>query len=974
MSTDIITKRTVDAPVALDATWGMKRQDRRKIDDQVLGVQQHIANNLINGLIATYFTLSRSSGSGAVGQAVCISPDDVDGQTVTIALASPIASAGGVILGFLLEACAPGADARIALSGILPSTVAGLGAGTAGIVYVNPATARLTRTPTQFAIGSVDSVGNVSLSASSASTGSGAGAAADIGTAASPGVLRGLIGTGSVPALHVGGFRKLGDSGGGSFYWDGASTDADNIGTCVRPTAIAAPDPGRWKRIYSGPLHLDWFGCYGDDSHDDTDAINAAAAIAAALGAELRGTVGKIYKVLGQLNFDNTRGLRLHGGGGFKFQDINSSVLKFYTSSTGPLISAKSTNGFQFFGWNCDYSNVAFPTVSYTYKTLADRDAATGFVGGDVGKWCYVTGAPALMTGSPNLTFAAAGRTITRSTGSWLTDLFQVGDVLVIRLSASNNITTTITNVTSSVLTVADALVNEGPTSGCNLFSNSNELGGDFYQLTSTTPTWSAARVPVDCIDTGHYHAGLGDEGGDTGNVRIVDCNFFGSTPNPYVKRAIRFAKTLTSSVEKCYFTHTQTGVGGHDADVDGSAHSTGGYANGISILGCVFRTRRAITNPTQGWHIMGGTTFEPFDASPYISCDNSSTVFGLCVTGCWLGDGLNVFTIDINHARGGFIGGNLIVGITAVRLTDTYGMAVVGNDLFSNNGVEFAGACKECAVTPNYFNGVTAQTVINPGGCANLIYQDIDSITFRPVTSFNIVGSLITGNACTVGSLGLSGGNGCTSSGIRSITFGGSCANTGAYCLNVGNTCGTSADYAQAFGLNSQSTAKYASCVGAGGLSSRIGQRTLGGGQTLFGVAGGAQAPDFVLSRKIATGSTLALQDADGNAQMALDVHRIYYLKCRLVVTDAHTTAPTKRYAITWCGLVQCVASTAVILSSSTSDEQDPDSIGPGGTNHVALSVSVATNVLSFNVANSTGLTLNAVAAVSWTESYSSV
>ncbi len=68
-----------------------------------------------------------------------------------------------------------------------------------------------------------------------------------------------------------------------------------------------------------------------------------------------------------------------------------------------------------------------------------------------------------VIQGAPNLTFAASGSTITRDTGSWLTDGFAVGYVAHVMGSASNDVITTVSAATATVLTVAASLTDEGP-------------------------------------------------------------------------------------------------------------------------------------------------------------------------------------------------------------------------------------------------------------------------------------------------------------------------------------------------------------------------------------------------------------------------------------------------------------------------------------------------------------------------------
>lgn len=105
------------------------------------------------------------------------------------------------------------------------------------------------------------------------------------------------------------------------------------------------------------------------------------------------------------------------------------------------------------------------------------------------------------MTGSPTLTFLEVGAgsdTITRSAGSFITDGFEVGMMIAVAGSVSNNVTAAVTAVSALVLTLGaaagDDLANEGPVAGCTLTGTPKltfaEVGATGDTITRSSGSW----------------------------------------------------------------------------------------------------------------------------------------------------------------------------------------------------------------------------------------------------------------------------------------------------------------------------------------------------------------------------------------------------------------------------------------------------------------------------------------------------
>lgn len=140
----------------------------------------------------------------------------------------------------------------------------------------------------------------------------------------------------------VKGYYAAGDGGGGLFYWDANSSAAANGGTIIAPDAGA----GRWKRLYSGPVNLRWFGAKGDGVTDDVDSIQAAFAALE--------TGGRLEIPAGAYLFSETlvlnRSASLVGFGSVSRQledgaNVNSAVRFIYSGDETALLIERIETG-----------------------------------------------------------------------------------------------------------------------------------------------------------------------------------------------------------------------------------------------------------------------------------------------------------------------------------------------------------------------------------------------------------------------------------------------------------------------------------------------------------------------------------------------------------------------------------------------------------------------------------------------------
>ena len=188
------------------------------------------------------------------------------------------------------------------------------------------------------------------------------------------------------------GYYAANDGGGGHYYYDSGSSATDNGGSIIAPTVGA----GRWRLL--DPLGVGYnfrqFGAKGDDSTNDTTAINNTFIAAIADSKRVHGSSGT-YKINSTIYIGNSDGSRQNG---FHFagEGHNETVFKWYGGNTGTAVNVKAIlngvfQGFRVIG--ADASNK--PTIALrwdggtssgghcTFLGVAVGNAATGFkIGG----------------------------------------------------------------------------------------------------------------------------------------------------------------------------------------------------------------------------------------------------------------------------------------------------------------------------------------------------------------------------------------------------------------------------------------------------------------------------------------------------------------------------------------------------------------------------------------------------------------
>ena len=128
------------------------------------------------------------------------------------------------------------------------------------------------------------------------------------------------------------------------------------------------------------------------------------------------------------------------------------------------------------------------------------------------------------MTGAPSdVDFDSVGHTITRNTGSWVTDGFVIGQSVVVAGSTSNNGTAgVLTNVSATVLTFASGIVSESNVNGAGLTITSTGPGDIDFAASGFTITRNIGSWVTDGFKVGMSVSIDGTSSNDGDNVGTV--------------------------------------------------------------------------------------------------------------------------------------------------------------------------------------------------------------------------------------------------------------------------------------------------------------------------------------------------------------------------------------------------------------------------------------------------------------------
>lgn len=164
--------------------------------------------------------------------------------------------------------------------------------------------------------------------------------------------------SGSYTSYYVRGVSNILDGGHGVFRVDSSdTTSADNGGTII-VDAISR----RWKREYTGPVSLRWFGAKGDGVTDDTARIQAALS---------SGATG-IYAPAGTYNISGITipsAVRIFFGDGVATKFVGVGAPAAFT----PFMNFNTLNGFELHSFSVQFNKTTYATNHAIYLGSCQR-------------------------------------------------------------------------------------------------------------------------------------------------------------------------------------------------------------------------------------------------------------------------------------------------------------------------------------------------------------------------------------------------------------------------------------------------------------------------------------------------------------------------------------------------------------------------------------------------------------------------
>ena len=168
---------------------------------------------------------------------------------------------------------------------------------------------------------------------------------------------RPIIGMASGTQVSVAGYYATADGGGGPVRilstGHAPGTYTDNGGSIIVPAGGNGSAAWLWQ--YAGSINVRWFGAYGDNTHDDTTAIQSALNV----GKNLIFESGYIFGITRELT-SSIANVKLGGGGEIRF-------LSAYSLSGGTLSAINIT------GENTVIDDLTFNGTGITHASTNNR-------------------------------------------------------------------------------------------------------------------------------------------------------------------------------------------------------------------------------------------------------------------------------------------------------------------------------------------------------------------------------------------------------------------------------------------------------------------------------------------------------------------------------------------------------------------------------------------------------------------------